>query len=55
MTLMKVYRSRGYLVIDASLAVTIPDNVQIVSYIDLGGSFGEVQSLQGETKESEIR
>ena len=53
--LMKVYRSRGYLVIDASLAVTIPDNVQIVSYIDLGGSFGEVQSLQGETKESEIR
>lgn len=53
--LMKVYRSRDYLVIDASLAVTIPDNVQIVSYIDLGGSFGEVQSLQGETKESEIR
>ncbi|MGS3158087.1 transcriptional regulator, partial [Escherichia coli] len=38
--LMKVYRERGYLVIDASLAVTIPENVEIVSYIDLGGSFG---------------
>nr|WP_233341556.1 htdV [Escherichia coli] len=36
---MKVYRERGYLVIDASLAVTIPENVEIVSYIDLGGSF----------------
>ncbi|EGV2764497.1 transcriptional regulator, partial [Escherichia coli] len=53
--LMKVYRERGYLVIDASLAVTIPENVEIVSYIDLGGSFGEVQSLPGEPKESEIR
>lgn len=53
--LMKVYRDRGYLVIDASLAVTIPDNVQIVSYIDLGESFGDVQSLPGEPKESEIR
>ncbi|MGQ8735861.1 transcriptional regulator, partial [Klebsiella pneumoniae] len=30
--LMKVYRERGYLVIDASLAVTIPENVEIVSY-----------------------
>ncbi|EKA1638976.1 transcriptional regulator [Salmonella enterica] len=53
--LMKVYSERGYLVIDASLAVTIPDNVQIVSYIDLGESFGEVQSLQNDTKESGIR
>ncbi|ENR9963979.1 transcriptional regulator [Salmonella enterica] len=53
--LMKVYSERGYLVIDASLAITIPDNVQIVSYIDLGDSFGEVQSLQNDTKESGIR
>ncbi|EGE2353602.1 transcriptional regulator [Escherichia coli] len=53
--LMKVYSDRGYLVIDATLAVTIPENVQIVSYIDLGGSFGEVQSLQSDTKESGIR
>ncbi|HFV9915614.1 TPA: transcriptional regulator [Salmonella enterica subsp. diarizonae serovar 61:l,v:z35] len=53
--LMKVYSERGYLVIDATLAVTIPENVQIVSYIDLGGSFGEVQSLQSDTKESGIR
>lgn len=53
--LMKVYRDRGYLVIDASLAVTIPENVQIVSYIDIGESYGEVQSLPGEPKESETR
>ena len=53
--LMQTYRERGYFVIDASIAVTIPENVQIVSYIDLDDSFGEVQSLQSDTKESGIR
>ena len=52
--LMQTYRERGYFVIDASIAVTIPENVQIVSYIDLDDSFGEVQSLQSDTKESGI-
>lgn len=49
-SLMKVYRDRGYLVIDASIAVTFPDNIQIVSYIDLGESLGEVESLPAESK-----
>jgi len=53
--LMKEYRDRGYLVIDASLAVTIPSNVEFVSYIDLGESIDEVQSLQNSSKENEVR
>ncbi|MGV7963681.1 transcriptional regulator [Photorhabdus tasmaniensis] len=53
--LMKVYRERGYLVIDATLAVTIPDNVEIVTYIDLDGNFDAVQSGQSNANESEGR
>ena len=34
--LMKVYRERGYLVIQASYAVTIPETVEIDSNIDHG-------------------
>ena len=43
-TLMKIYRDRGYLIIDATLAVTVPDSVEIVTYMELEDSSEAVQS-----------
>ncbi|AVJ83431.1 htdV [Escherichia coli DEC8A] len=41
---MKIYRDRGYLIIDATLAVTVPDSVEIVTYMELEDSSEAVQS-----------
>jgi len=43
-TLMKIYRDRGYLIIDSTLAVTVPDSVEIVTYMELEDSTEALQS-----------